>query len=125
MIKFAGNCGCGVFCAVLEFAFTSYFYKIGSIDKYFTILSHLVQITAKYDIILLYTLHYIRLKFSKKPDTGSWGGRIMSYLILIASLKQLMINKMYISDTPKLLYSILDLFLHGKKLLKFPTLLLI
>ena len=125
MIKFPGNCGCGVFCAVLVFAFTSYFCKIGSIDKYFTILSHLVQITVKYDIILLYTLHYIRLKFSKKPDTGSWGERIMSYLILITSLKQLMINKMYISDTPKLLYSILGLFLHGKKLLKFPTLFLI
>ena len=58
---------------MLVFAFTSYFCKIGSIDKYFTILSHLVQITVKYDIILLYTLHYIRLKFSKKPDTGSWG----------------------------------------------------
>ena len=41
--------------------------------------------------------------------------------ILIILLKLLMLNKMYISNTSKLLYSPLELSSHGKKLIKFPT----
>ena len=53
---------------IIKCNFTSYLCKIGRIDKYFTILYY-------------NTLHSI--KNQQKPEKGSWGGCMMSYLILI------------------------------------------
>ena len=94
--------------------FTSYLCKIGSIDKYSTLLYHLVHIKVKYNLILQYRLHYIPLKIKKKPEIGSCGRRIMSHLILMTLLNLLMVNKIYISNTSKLLYSPFRLFRYGK-----------